>query len=67
MCGVEIAMGEPLVATSNFVGVPVDLLYPYADAAMHRTCFLVWPRRAEFVARFNAVAVARVAGNGTFA
>ena len=31
---------------------------------MHRPCFLAWPRRAEFVARFDAFAAGYEAGNG---
>lgn len=32
-----------------------DPLWRYAGRALHRRCFLAWPRREEFVRKFNAV------------
>ena len=67
LCGRPLDKADEIVATPHFVGDPADPLWRFADAGMHRACFLAWPRRAEFVARFNAFASGYVAGNGTVA
>ena len=67
LCGRSLEKTDEIVATSHFIGDPADPLWRFADAGMHRACFVEWPRRSEFIARFNAVAAEYVAGNGTVA
>jgi hypothetical protein len=44
---------DGVVTTSHFILDETDSLWKYPDAAMHRRCFLAWPARGEFVAKFN--------------
>jgi hypothetical protein len=67
LCGHPLNKADGIVSTPHFVANPADPLWRFADAGMHCACFLTWPRRAEFVARFNAFAAEYVAGNGTVA
>ncbi len=55
LCGGVIAKDHDFVATSHFITDKTDpLMAAYSDATMHRACFLAWPHREEFVAKFNA-------------
>jgi len=42
------------VAFGHFISDQSDPLWRYSDSAMHRTCFLAWPKKEEFRARQNA-------------
>lgn len=64
LCGLAVGRQHELVATTAFLG-PEHPLWRYSDAAMHRSCFADWEHRGEFVAAFNSVMRAVVAGDGT--
>lgn len=53
ICGAAVAPAEPIVTTSGGPIQPDDALWKYQDAAMHQSCFVTWPLRDEFRARFN--------------
>jgi hypothetical protein len=65
ICGQAIRPGEDALETPDFLADDTDPFWRYADAAMHRACFLVWDRRKAFVARFNRVARSWVAADGS--
>ena len=55
LCGEAIRPGEEGLVTPDFLADESDPFWRFADAAMHRACFLVWDRRKAFVARYNRV------------
>ena len=65
LCGAAIRPGEDALVTPDFVANEADEFWRYADAPMHRACFLVWDRRKAFVARYNRVARGLVAPDGS--
>ena len=42
-----------------------DPLWRFADAPMHRACFLVWGRRKSFIARYDRLAQRMLAPDGS--
>lgn len=65
LCGEAIRSGEDAWATPDFLADDDDPFWRFADAAMHRACFLVWDRRKAFVARFNRAARSWVGPDGS--
>jgi hypothetical protein len=61
LCGEAIRPNEDALATPDFLADDTDPFWRFADAAMHRSCFLVWDRRKAFVAYYNRLA-RRLAG-----
>lgn len=66
LCGDAIHPAEDAFTTPDFIAVESDPLWRFADAPLHRACFLVWERRKAFVARYNRVAVRLVAPDGSY-
>lgn len=66
LCGETIRRGEPALDTPDFIADEHDPFYRIADASVHRACFLVWEGRKRFIARFNRLARALVAADGTY-
>jgi hypothetical protein len=64
LCGRVIGPEDGIVATSAFLP-PDHPLWRHSDAGMHRGCFQTWKQRAAFVAAFNSIVGAQVAGNAT--
>jgi hypothetical protein len=56
LCGEAIRPGEDALVTPDFIADEWDPFWRFADASMHRACFLVWDRRKAFVARYNRLA-----------
>lgn len=56
ICRESLHPEEDLVVTPDFLADESDPFWPFSDAAMHRSCFLLWDRRKRFVARFNRAA-----------
>jgi hypothetical protein len=56
LCSEVIRPGEDAFRTPDFLADEDDPLWRFADATMHRACFLVWDRRKAVVARFNRAA-----------
>jgi hypothetical protein len=53
LCAEIIAAGQPIVSTSHFIESPEHPLWLFSDAAMHYSCFQIWPLRSDFVAEYN--------------
>ena len=58
--------GDDITATSHFIADEQDPLWRFSDSAMHRSCFLAWDHRAEFVAKFNRIVEGMTFGDGTY-
>jgi hypothetical protein len=54
LCGNLLGGSDAIVATSPFIANKADRLWQFSNAAMHRTCFVGWEDRSEFIERFNA-------------
>ena len=66
ICARLILDNDEVVATSHFIADQNDPLWRFSDSAMHRSCFLGWNERSEFVAKFNQVVGAVTTCNGTY-
>jgi hypothetical protein len=66
ICSKVIIDGDDIVATSHFIADESDPLWRFSDSAMHRSCFLGWDQRAEFVAKFNRTVEGTTFGDGTY-
>jgi hypothetical protein len=66
LCGEVIRPQEDALITPDFLADESDPFWRYADAAMHRACFLVWDRRKAFIARYNQVARRLAAPDGSY-
>jgi hypothetical protein len=65
LCGNAIRPDDDALLTPDFIADDADPMWRFADAAMHRACFLVWDRRKAFVARYNRLARRWVAPGGS--
>jgi hypothetical protein len=65
LCGNAIRPDDDALLTPDFIADDADPLWRFADAAMHKACFLVWERRKSFVARYNLLARRWVAPDGS--
>jgi hypothetical protein len=65
LCGEGIRPAEDALITPDFLADEADPFWRFADASMHRACFLVWDRRRAFVARYNRAARLWVAPDGS--
>jgi hypothetical protein len=54
------------LVTPDFIADDQDPMWRFADASMHRACFVVWDRRKAFVARYNRLAHGWVAPDGSY-
>jgi hypothetical protein len=66
LCDGIIAEDDDIVATQHFIPDESDPLWRYSDAAIHRSCFLAWPHRGAFVAKYNATLGRITWGNGMY-
>jgi hypothetical protein len=66
LCGDPIRPDDDAFVTPDFLADESDPLWRFADAPMHRACFLVWDQRKSFVVRFNRVALRLVAPDGSY-
>jgi hypothetical protein len=65
LCGEVIQPDEDAFVTPDFLADESDPFWRFADACLHRACFLVWDRRKTFVARCNRAARLLVAPDGS--
>ena len=65
ICSVVINESDDIVATSHFIADPGDPLCPFSDSPIHRSCFLEWDQRRNFVKKFNDTVGGVTFGNGT--
>jgi hypothetical protein len=62
---VAVRPDEEAFITPDFLADESDRFWRFADAPMHRACFLVWDQRKAFVARYNRAARGWVAPDGS--
>jgi len=65
LCGEAIRPGEDALVTPDFIASESNPLWRFADAPMHRACFLVWDRRKSFIAAYNRLAQRMLAPDGS--
>ena len=53
ICGAVIDKDSEIVATTHFISDSNDPLWRFADSAMHKSCFLNWQHRQDFINRYN--------------
>lgn len=66
LCGEAIRPDDDAFVTPDFIADEADPLWRFADAAVHRPCFLVWDRRRTFIARYNRIARRLVGSDGSY-
>lgn len=66
LCGRAIARDDDAIVTPDFIADADDPFYRFADAALHRACFLLWEGRKAFVARYNALARHLATADGSY-
>jgi hypothetical protein len=62
ICRELLVRGQPIVATTHFIGDPADPLSRFSDSGMHAACFAGWEHRDEFAARYYAALGRTLAG-----
>ncbi len=62
ICRELLVRGQPIVATTHFIGDPADHLARFSDSGMHAACFAGWEHRDEFAARYYAALGHTLAG-----
>ena len=65
LCGEAIRPDDDALVTPDFIADDADPFWRFADAPMHRACFVVWDRRKAFIARYNRLARLLVAPDGS--
>jgi hypothetical protein len=65
LCGDAIRPNEDALITPDFIASEADPFWRFADAPMHRACFLVWDRRRAFIGRYNRLARRLLAPDGS--
>ena len=66
ICGVVLEEEDDTVGTTHFISDHQDPLWPFSDSSMHKSCFLAWPHRADFVRKYNETIGAITWGVGTY-
>lgn len=54
LCSRLLNPAEEITAFGHFIADQSDPLWRFSDSAMHRSCFVAWPKKEEFRARQNA-------------
>lgn len=62
ICRELLVEGQPIVATTHFIGDPADHLWRFSDSGMHASCFAGWEHRNEFAARYHTALGVTLAG-----
>ena len=66
VCSRVIHHEDEIVSTPHFISDEQDALWRFSDSAIHRSCFLEWDHRAEFVARYNQIVSVVTSCNGAY-
>lgn len=66
LCRRAVRPDDDVLITPDFLADDSDPLWPFTDAVVHRSCFLLWDRRKAFIARYNRVARRLVAEDGSY-
>jgi hypothetical protein len=65
LCAETIRPDEDALVTPDFIADEGSPFWRFADAPMHRTCFLVWDRRKAFIGQYNRLARRWLAPDGS--
>ena len=65
LCAEAIRPDEDALVTPDFIADEADPFWRFADAPMHRACFLVWDRRKGFIGQYNLLARRWLAPDGS--
>jgi hypothetical protein len=66
LCGETIRPDEDALVTPDFIADEGNPFWRFADAPMHRACFLVWDRRKAFISQYNRLARRWLAPDGSY-
>jgi hypothetical protein len=66
ICNKVLKEEDDVVMNSHFIADSNDSLWRFSDSGMHRSCFLDWEHRQEFIKRFNDTRGSIIWGNGTY-
>ncbi len=66
ICNAVINKNDEAVATTHFISDSNDPLWRFSDSVMHKSCFLNWEYREDFIDKYNESIGKIVWGNGTF-
>ena len=66
ICSNDLNEGDEIVATTHFIADPTDPLWRFSDSGMHKSCFLEWEHRQEFIRKFNNTRGTMTFGNGNY-
>lgn len=64
ICGKTLNESDDIVATTHFIHDQDHPLWRYSDSGMHRSCFLSWEHRLQFVTLYNTTIGEIEWGNG---
>lgn len=53
ICDIIIKDDDEIVATTHFIADPNDPLWRFSDSAMHKSCFLNWQHKRDFIKKYN--------------
>lgn len=66
ICNATLNEGDNIVMCPHFISDPNDRLWRFSDSGMHKTCFLEWEHRENFVKKYNNSIGLITWGNGTY-
>jgi hypothetical protein len=66
LCGETIRPSEDALVTPDFIADEADPFWRFADAPVHRACFLVWDRRKAFIGHYNRLARRWLGPDGSY-
>ncbi len=66
ICGVIVNDDDDIVTTTHFISDSSDPLWRFSDSAMHKSCFLNWQHKQNFINKYNEIIGKIVWGNGTY-
>jgi hypothetical protein len=65
ICDTVIRDEDEIVATTHFISDSTHSLWRFSDSAMHKSCFLDWRHKEDFIKKYNETVGKIVWGNGT--
>ena len=66
ICNNILNKGDDIVSNSHFISDQDDSLWRFSDSGMHKSCFINWEYRLDFIKKYNDIVGNTTAGNGTY-
>jgi hypothetical protein len=66
ICNSVINNEDQVVATTHFISDSNDPLWRFSDSVIHKSCFLNWKHKQDFINKYNETHGKIVWGNGTY-